>query len=48
MSPQRIIPILNIEELTEVEMGKELIPNLYVGKKNVASRTIGENTSPIQ
>ena len=47
MSPQHTIPNVNAGELTQVEMGKEPIPNLYVREKNAANRMVEENTAPI-
>ena len=48
MSPQHTIPNVNTGELTQVEMGKEPIPNLYVREKNAANRMVEENIAPIQ
>ena len=48
MRPQHTIPNVNAGELTQVEMGSEPIPNLYVREKNTANQTVEENTTPIQ
>ena len=48
MSPQHTIPNVNTTELTQVEMGKEPIPNLYVREKNIANRMMEQNIAPIQ
>ena len=47
MSPQHTIPNVNTGEFTQVEMGKELIPNLYVREKNTINRMVEEKKALI-